>query len=238
MPAPISVVVPTLDAAGELATALASLLPATEAGLVREVIVSDGGSADGTLAIADEAGCRVVTGSAGRGAQLSRGAAAARGAWLLFLHADTVLSDGWGRAAASQLARPGQAGVFRLALKPEEAGRSGASLPPRLVAGGANVRARLFGLPYGDQGLLLAQSLYAQVGGYDPDLPLFEDVDLVRRLRRARGRGALRLLPAYAITSPRRYERDGYARRVAANQMLLARYLAGASPARLAARYR
>ena len=238
MPAPISVVVPTLDAGDGLAAALASLLPATEAGLVREVVVSDGGSGDGTLDIADEAGCRVVTGSAGRGAQLARGAAAARGAWLLFLHADTVLSDGWDRAAASQLGRPGQAGVFRLALKGEEAGRSGASLPPRLVAGGANVRARLFGLPYGDQGLLLAQSLYAQVGGYDPGLPLFEDVDLVRRLRRARGRGALRLLPAYAITSPRRYERDGYARRVAANQLLLARYLAGASPARLAARYR
>ena len=231
MPAPLSIVIPTLNAGAALPRALACLVPAAEGGLVREVIVSDGGSTDGTLMLADAAGCVVVTGGAGRGAQLARGAAAARGGWLLFIHADTVLSDGWPVAAARQLDRPGQAAAFRLAFDRE-------GLRPRLVAGGANLRARLARLPYGDQGLLIPRALYEAIGGFDAELPLFEDVDLVRRLVAARGRGALRLLPATARSSPVRYERQGYARRVLSNQLLLARYLAGASPRDLALAYR
>ena len=231
MPAPLSIIVPTLNAEAGLPRCLAALAPANEAGLVREVIVSDGGSEDGTLGIADAAGCTVVTGALGRGAQLARGAEAARGAWLLFLHADTVLSADWGAAASAQSARPGQAGVFRLAFE-------GAGLRPRLVALGANARARLASLPYGDQGLLIARPLYDALGGYDPALPLFEDVDLVRRLVAARGCRALRVLGATARTSPARYERHGYARRVARNQILLARYLTGTPPRALAAAYR
>ena len=230
MPAPLSVVIPTLNAGRGLPRSLAALVPGNEAGLLREVVVSDGGSCDETCEIAEAAGCRIVTGAPGRGGQLARGAAAARGDWLLFLHADTALSADWPNAVADRLPTPDRAGAFRLRMRGRGPG-------PRLVARGANLRTRALGLPYGDQGLLLSRALYDASGGYDAALPLFEDVDLVRRLARKGGRGTLSLLPAFAETAPTRYERDGYARRVAANQWLLARYLLGAPPARLAARY-
>ena len=230
MPAPVSVVIPTLNGGATLAGVLRALAPGNEGGFLREVVVSDGGSCDETLEIADAAGCAVVTGAPGRGAQLARGAAVARGGWLLFLHADTLLSENWLIAASRQLGAPAQAAAFRLAF-------DGAGLRPRLVAGGANLRASIARLPYGDQGLLIARPLYDALGGYDPALPLFEDVDLVRRLVRARGRSALRLLPATAHSAPTRYERQGYARRVLSNQWLLARYLAGTPAAALARSY-
>jgi hypothetical protein len=93
-------------------------------------------------------------------------------------------------------------------------------------------RSRRFGLPYGDQGLLISKALYDAVGGYRP-LPLMEDVDLVRRLGRAR----LRPLGARALTSGARFRREGYWRRSRRNWVLLARYLRGADPAELARGY-
>ena len=232
MPAPLSVVIPTLNAGAGLARTLASLGDANAGGLVREVVVSDGGSTDTTLAIADEAGCRVVTGAPGRGGQLARGAEAARGAWLLFLHADTALEPRWARDASALMERGG-AGVFRHAFRGEGArGRAW----PMTVSAGANLRTRMFRLPYGDQGLLIAKAHYARVGGYEA-VPLFEDVGLVRRIVAEGGRGALTVMRARAVTSPERYDRDGYARRVWRNQLLVAAYLRGVPPARLAARY-
>ena len=228
MPAPLSVVIPTLNASAGLARTLASLGDANAGGLVREVVVSDGGSTDATLDIADEAGCRVVTGEAGRGGQLARGAEAARGAWLLFLHADTALEPWWA-TDASALMEGARAGVFRHAFRGEGAW-------PRLVSGGANLRTRMFRLPYGDQGLLISKAHYARVGGYEP-VPLFEDVGLIRRIVREGGRGALTVMRSQAVTSPERYDRDGYARRVWRNQLLVAAYLRGVPHAQLAARY-
>ena len=230
MAAPLSVVIPTLDAEAGLARTLSSLALANEGGLLREVVVTDGGSRDATLAIADEAGCRVVTGPPGRGGQLARGAEAARGAWMLFLHADTELEPPWVEEAAALIAAGGAAGAFRHAFRT----RSGFG---RAVSFGANLRTRAFRLPYGDQGLLISKAHYARVGGYD-DAPLFEDVGLARRIVREGGRGALEPLRARAVTSADRYERDGYARRVLRNQGLLLSYLRGVPPARLAVSYR
>ncbi|AMY70681.1 TIGR04283 family arsenosugar biosynthesis glycosyltransferase [Frigidibacter mobilis] len=224
MRAPISIVIPTLEAGAELGPCLAALTEGLQAGLIRELIVSDGGSGDGTLALAGAAGAVVVSGPPGRGAQVARGVAVAQGAWLLVLHADTRLDPGWSAAVSSHLAGPAQAGWFRLRFR-------GGGLPGRIVAGWANLRSRVFGLPYGDQGLLVPAALLARLGGY-PALPLMEDVALARRLR-----GQMRPLAGVAETSAARYLAEGWLRRGARNLGLLARYLAGADPVLLARDY-
>ncbi len=224
MPAPISVIIPTLNASAGLPACLQALMPGLEAGLIRELVISDGGSDDTTAQIADEAGAVLVTGPSGRGGQLARGVAAAKGTWILLLHADTVLSSDWVEAAEAHLASPDLAGYFRLRFRAK-------GLMPRLVAGWANLRSRLFKLPYGDQGLLLTQDLLADVGGV-PALPLMEDVALARRLG-----PRLTMLEATALTAPDRFQRDGWIRRGTRNLWTLARYYAGVDPAKLARDY-
>ena len=224
-PSMISVVIPTLNAGETLTGCLAALVLGAMEGLVREVVVADGGSSDATLEIAEEAGARVVQVARGRGVQLAAACEAAKGPWLLALHADTRLEPGWETPARRHMAgEPERAGWFSFAL--DDAG-----LTARLWQAGVGARSRL-GLPYGDQGLLISRTLYEAVGGYRP-LPLMEDVDLVRRLGRAR----LRPLTARAVTSAARYRREGYWRRSARNWRLLARYLAGADPGDLARAY-
>lgn len=225
----LSVVIPTLNEAGRLPACLSALIPAAIDGLVKEVIVSDGGSTDATAAIADDAGARFLAGPKGRGGQLARGAGAARGRWLLFLHADTVLEPGWESDARRLLIDEDKAGVFTLAF-------DGGRLAAKIVAAGAMLRTRIFASPYGDQGLLISRALYDRLGGFS-DMPLFEDVDLVDRLVRHSGRRALRVFPSRAVTSPARYEKDGYMRRVAKNLACLAMYRAGVAPAKLAKLY-
>ena len=221
MRAPVSIVIPTLNAAESLPATLGCLGEGLEAGLIRELILSDGGSSDGTARLGDAAGALVVTGPAGRGGQLRRGADQAEGDWLLFLHADTCLGDGWTGALLAHLRdRDGQAGYFRLGFR-------ASGLAPRIVAGWANWRSRAFGLPYGDQGLLISRSLYDSVGGF-PDIPLLEDVALAQKLG-----GRLVALDARAWTSAERYQRDGWLRRGGRNLVTLTRYLLGADPARL-----
>jgi rSAM/selenodomain-associated transferase 2 len=225
----LSVIIPTLNAEQGLPATLSALVPAAVNGLVREVIVADGGSADRTVAIAEDAGARLVHCRGGRGGQLSAGAELARSDWLLFLHADTVLEPGWEREAAAYMERsslgkpPETAAAFRFAL--DDAG-SRPRLLERLVA----LRCALLRLPYGDQGLLIPRRLYHEIGGYRP-LPLMEDVDLVRRI----GRRRLVLLRSHAITSAARYRRDGYLLRSARNLACLLMFYCRV-PSRLIAR--
>ncbi|MBD3677503.1 MAG: TIGR04283 family arsenosugar biosynthesis glycosyltransferase [Rhodobacteraceae bacterium] len=226
MRAPLSIVIPTLNAGAELPDTLASLMEGVEAGLVRELVISDGGSEDDTLAIADAAGAVLATGTAGRGSQLARGAEAAAGPWLLFLHADTHLAPGWTDAVQAHIAEhTGAAGYFRLAFRAR-------GLRPRIVAGWANLRSRAFGLPYGDQGVLIPRALYDHVGGY-PEIPLMEDVAIARALR-----GRLLPLDGEARTSAVRYQQQGWLWRGARNLLTLTRYLMGADPERLARAYK
>ena len=120
MRAPISIVIPTLNAADELPGTLASLGEGLAEGLIREVVISDGGSTDGTRAIAEAAGAEWVAGAAGRGGQLARGVVAAEGEWLLCLHADTHLGPGWAAAILAHLRdAPNRAGYFRLRFRAE-----------------------------------------------------------------------------------------------------------------------
>lgn len=222
----ISVVIPTLNAAGGLGRALESLVPAAAQGVVREVVVADGGSTDATLALAESAGCRIVDAAKGRGTQLRAGAEIARAGWLMFLHADTALEPGWeDEARAFMSGGEARAAAFRFAL--DDA--SGAARRLEFLVG---ARCAVFKLPYGDQGMVISRSLYDALGGYRP-LPLFEDVDLVRRI----GRGRLTLLKARAVTSAERFRSEGYLRRSARNLSLLTRYYLGASPDDLARAY-
>jgi len=223
MRAKLSVVVPVLNAEGDLPRLLAGLMEGVEAGLVRELILSDGGSDDATARIAEAAGAIWCAGPPSRGGQLRRGAGAAGGAWLLFLHADTALPEGWTRAVEAQI-RAGRPGYFRLAF-------DGGGAAARIVAGWANLRSRLFCLPYGDQGLLISRAEYDAAGGY-LDIALMEDVAMARCLGRR-----LCMLPLPIRTSAARYRREGWLRRGARNLALLARYLAGANPEDLRKRY-
>jgi rSAM/selenodomain-associated transferase 2 len=215
----ISVVIPTFNSEGSLPATLASLVSAAVEGLVREVIIVDGGSRDGTATIADQTGARLIAGERGRGKQLAAGADAARFPWLLFLHADTALEPGWERQVVQFVMRidSGEgrqaAAAFRFALNDQ-------GLRPRLLERLVAMRCTVLALPYGDQGLLLPKRLYQALGGYRP-LPLMEDVDLVRRL----GRRRIFLLRARALTSAERFKRDGYLRRSGRNLLCLTLYL-------------
>ncbi len=220
----LSVVVPALDSADCLTPCLRSLDAAGG-----EVIDVDGGSRDGTAALAESRGARVVTSAAGRGAQLVAGAATARGRWLLFLHADTRLSEGWWNAAKGfmEAAAAGEdrAGYFRYALDDD-------SPAARRLETLVDWRCRLLGLPYGDQGLLISRDFFDALGGFRP-LPLMEDVEFIRRI----GRRRLVMLDAQAVTSASRYRRDGYLRRSARNISCLLLYFLGLSPRTLVRLY-
>jgi rSAM/selenodomain-associated transferase 2 len=219
---PLDVVVPTLNAAASLARTLAAV------GTAATITVCDGGSRDGTEAIARQGGAVVVNAPAGRGGQLARGAAAGKAPWILFLHADTVPGPGWDDAVQTFMSSPansGKAGYFRLRFDTNDP-------RARRVERFAVWRCKLFGLPYGDQGLLIARALYERLGGFRP-LPLMEDVDFARRI----GRSHFVPLDADAITSALRYERDGWLRRPMRNLSCLMLFLAGMSPETVARLY-
>ncbi|CAI8362076.1 MAG: glycosyl transferase [Hyphomonadaceae bacterium] len=228
MPAPISIIIPTLDAATELPSCMSSLLPGLSEGLVREVLIVDGGSEDDTCRLAKASGARIFTQQTrGRGPQMNIGANAARGDWLLFLHADTALSADWAeRAAAHIYEHADKAAAFTLAFKSD-------ARMARIVANRANWRARVLGLPYGDQGLLISKPLFTALGGF-PDTPFMEDVAFIRRLRS----NQLRILASEARTSAAKYEQTGWRKRSWHNLFLLLRFLLGAKPENLARRYR
>jgi len=224
MRAPVSIIIPTLNAASDLGQTLSCLMEGVEAGLVRDLVISDGGSSDDTLRLADEWGATCVTGPAGRGGQMARGAEAAQGRWLLFVHADTHLPEGWSKEVAQAL-DPDTAYFGLLGFR--DGGPAG-----RFVAGWANLRSKLFGLPYGDQTLLISKALYLSVGGYS-DIPLMEDVDIARRLR-----DRLQPLEMRVLTCAKRYKHQGWINRGSKNLGLLVRYLRGSNPEDLAKLYR
>lgn len=227
----ISVVIPTFNAAPTLVHTLAALVPAVVEGIVQEAIVADGGSTDDTLVIADAAGTHLVQAPRGRGTQLDVGAGLAKGDWLLFLHADTVLEPGWAEEAQSFIdrveagRRRQAAAYFRFCLDDD-------GFMPRLVEGLVGLRCFLLALPYGDQGLLISRKLYDELGGFRA-VPLMEDVDLVRRLKRRQ----LVALKSRAVTSAKRYQAEGYFSRGVRNLGLMLLYYLRVPPRVLARLY-
>lgn len=223
----ISVVIPTLNAERGLVRTLACLIEPAMRGLVRDVVIADGGSSDLTLEIAEDAGCEIVRAGGTRGTLLDAGARAAKGPWLLFLHAETALEPGWDSEAYQFLRQGGdrRAATFRFALDDKRWAARRAELVYRL-------RNKILALPYGDQGLLISKAQYERLGGYK-DLDVLEDVDLVTRLKRQAGRSGITRLAARAVTSAARYHAEFSLTRRFRNAARLTLFSLGVSPKRL-----
>ncbi|HUF27424.1 MAG TPA: TIGR04283 family arsenosugar biosynthesis glycosyltransferase [Gemmatimonadaceae bacterium] len=220
----VSVVIPALDERKCIAAILGDL---RELDLPHEVIVADGGSTDGTPELAALLGARVVAAPRGRGVQLAAGVRQATAAVLCVLHADARL-DAAARRELASIARTPTGGAFAFRLRID-----GRGWRYRLIEFGANLRARVFRLPYGDQGLIVGRADYDAAGGYHP-MPVMEDVALVDALRRVTN---VRLLRSSIAVSARRWERDGPLTRSLRNWRLLIAWRLGASTNALAARY-
>ena len=221
MSAPLSIIIPTLQAEKPLIRLLPQIFDGLSAGLIAEVIFADGGSTDATERIADEVGALFVSAPRGRGQQLVAGADAAKGQWLLFLHADSLLPKNWTELVHDHMHDQSQhAAAFSLAFDDR-------AVMANITASWANFRSRRFQLPYGDQGLLIPASLYRKVGGFDP-IPLMEDVAIAKKLK-----GRIRILPGKITTSAERYRKEGWINRGARNLWTLLRYHLGVSPQRL-----
>ncbi len=221
MAASLSLVIPTFNSGTVLRRTISALNTQGLEALAPEIIVVDGGSADGTRELAVSLGARVLQAAASRGGQLALGGAEAGGEWVLFLHADTILDESWGQAVAAFVADPAnqeKAAVFQFAL-------DDADPRARRVERITRWRNRVLGLPYGDQGLLIHRTFYQRLGGFRA-FPLMEDVDIVRRI----GRRRICCLSATATTSAVRYRRDGWWLRPLRNIALLTLFSLGAPP--------
>jgi rSAM/selenodomain-associated transferase 2 len=220
----LSIVVPVLNEADALPALLQRLSTLAQDGC--EVIIADGGSADGSLAIAGQAGFTVVHSTRGRARQMNAGAAQATGEALLFLHADTWLPDGAAVliAAALQTSCWGRFDV-RLAGRPRML---------RVIASMMNWRSRISGIATGDQAMFVSRAAFDRVQGF-PDQPLMEDIELSARLRKLARPACIR---QRAITSGRRWEANGVWRTMLLMWRLRFAYWRGVPPSRLAEAYR
>jgi rSAM/selenodomain-associated transferase 2 len=220
----ISVIIPTLNEASVIATTLRHIPRGGDV----ELIVVDGSSHDGTVAIAEASGARVIRTASNRAQQMNAGAAIARGEILLFLHADTRLPADFARAVHTVLSRPKVvAGAYRLRIDSPR-------WSLRVVEALANFRSRWLKMPYGDQALFLRARHFRTAVGFS-NLPIMEDFEFVRRLGRW---GRIAIAPAVVVTSARRWEKLGVLRTTLLNQVIILAYLLGVAPARLARWYR
>ncbi len=219
----LAIVVPTLNEADTLGRNLPAALAVAE-----EVVVSDGGSDDGTVEVARRLGARVVSGPPGRGGQLNRGAAATAAAdVLIFLHADTTLPPGGAEAVREAVARGANGGAFRV--------RFDVNRPTqRLGAWLINQRTRALNLPLGDQAQFATNEVFKRLGGFR-DWPILEDLDFAIRLRRL---GGMALIEEPVTTGARRFLEQGAPRTVAINWLIWILYFLGVPPRRLARFYR
>jgi rSAM/selenodomain-associated transferase 2 len=217
----LSIVIPALDEADNLARLLPELAGDCPGA---EVIVVDGGSRDGTPeVVAGRPGVRLLTTTRGRARQMNHGARAAGGDTLLFLHADTRLPRGAAAAMEDALAEPGVVGG-RFDVRFDR------DTPLfRTIAWFMNARSRLSSICTGDQAIFVRRADFEAVGGY-PDIPLMEDIEVSRRLKRRGRLGALRLR---VTTSARKWEREGPLRTIALMWTLRLLHFCGVAPARL-----
>lgn len=220
----ISIIIPVLNEASTIAPVISTARNAENV----EIIVADGGSSDGTVEIAKSLSDRVISTTPGRATQMNAGAAASTGDILLFLHADTLLPDGFDTCVRQALAKPGTVGgAFELKINAPNP-----SL--RLVEKGVNFRSHLLQMPYGDQAIFLKTVTFEQMGGF-PNLPLMEDFEFVRRLKK---QGRIEILSMPVLTSARRWQQVGVLKTTVINQIVIIAYFLGVSPDRLGEWYR
>ena len=190
---------------------------------IRELIVVDGGSTDATVEIARAMGARVLRVRANRGRQQNLGAEHSTGAILLFLHADTTLPDGFEGEVRETLSAPGvSAGAFRFAT---DARGWRMRLVERMVA----IRCGMFEMPYGDQAIFMARDTFRRLGGF-AEWPVMEDFDMIRRLKK---QGRIALARGTAMTSARRWQKEGIWRLTWVHQMCVLGYYLGVPPDQL-----
>jgi rSAM/selenodomain-associated transferase 2 len=223
----LSIIIPVYRDTDVLDRLLAQIAPVPPA---VEVLVSATDEQDERLGRIRSARPDVVwiEGTRGRGPQLNAGAARAAGRWLWFVHADSRLPNGWLSVfeALDREASPPMAGSFQFRLTSD-------AWQARWLERLVDIRTRWLGLPYGDQGIFVRREVFQEIGGFRP-IPLMEDVELVRRVRRI---GRLRHLNVGLETSARRWVDEGWWRRSARNLATMLLYLVGVSPERLAKRY-
>jgi rSAM/selenodomain-associated transferase 2 len=220
----ISIIIPVLNEANTINGVLARILGASNL----EVIVVDGGSQDKTVALTQSVGVKVIAATGGRASQMNAGAAVATGSILLFLHADTHLPPAFDTFVRQVLLDTGTiAGAFELRIDAELWGI-------RLIEKMVNLRSHFLSLPYGDQAIFLKASIFKEIGGF-PNLPIMEDFELMRRLKRY---GKIAIAPAPVLTSGRRWQKLGVVRTTLINQLIIIGYFLGVPPAKLARWYR
>ena len=220
----ISIIVPTLNEQARISTTLRKLLQLAGD---KEIVVADGGSKDRTLALARAEGVRTINAPRGRGPQMHAAALEATGDVLWFVHADTIPPIEALEDIRTALADPEVVGGnFGLLFDgPSRAARQLTAIYPSL---------RRLGLCYGDSGMFVRREIYERIGGFRP-LPLFEDLDLLQRLRRA---GRFVHLRERMVTSSRRFENENFALVWLKWTTLQTLYWCGISPHILARWYR
>ncbi|MFP4297835.1 MAG: TIGR04283 family arsenosugar biosynthesis glycosyltransferase [Spirulinaceae cyanobacterium] len=221
----ISIIIPTLNEA----TQIVQTIQNAQTGDGIEIIIVDAGSEDNTIQYAQKLGVKTfLSPQPGRAAQMNFGATQATGDILLFLHADTQLPPHYDGLIRAALAQPGViAGAFQLGIDSPE-------MSLRLVEKMVSWRSRFFQLPYGDQALFLTQETFKACGGF-PDLPIMEDFEFVRRLKR---QGKIVLVSASVSTSARRWQKLGVFKTTIINQIIILGYFLGISPQQLRHWYR
>jgi len=221
----LSIIIPALNEAAHITATLENLQPLRRRGV--EVIVADGGSADATVALAQNAADRVIAAERGRARQMNAGAAVAQGEILCFLHADTRLPENADGLMIGGLSRSRRSwGRFDVDI-------AGRHPMLKVIATMMNWRSRLTGIATGDQALFITRSLFEAVGHF-PDIPLMEDIALSRQLKVY----SRPLCIAHRLTtSGRRWEEQGLWRTVLLMWRLRLAYRLGADPHELAARY-
>ena len=224
----ISIIIPVLNETERINETIA-LLRESDSGKESEIVVVDGDAAASTLAAVLDGSVRGIISARGRAVQMNRGAEAASGDILLFLHADTLLpphalslirramKDGRSVAGAFDLGFDTKRTIFRVTEKY------------------VFLRTRLTKIPFGDQAIFIRRDYFRNLGGYR-EIPVMEDVDLMKRIRKKGDR--IRIIPVKVSTSPRRYEREGILSCTFRNWVLQALFAMGVPPERLAKRYR